>query len=189
MHQSVDDVLLATDFSPGAEEAARVALDYTRVRGAHLHLLHVVPDARAAEAAAQRMVALAGRLRGVPLATRVEAGRAADRILEYAAARGVGLIVLGRHGHSNFTPARLGSVAEEVTRRARCPVLAVPEPAATAEGTAPGAGPTAAPARRVRRCLVCGTEAEELICEGCRARIRGQSLQQKWEEQSGRPHP
>jgi len=38
-----------------------------------------------------------------------------------------------------------------------------------------------------RRCAVCAGETEDLICETCRARIRGEALEQKRDaERSGR---
>jgi hypothetical protein len=104
--------------------------------------------------------------------------------LRYAAAQEVRLIVLGRHGRTGFTPALLGSVAEEIGRCAPCPVLTVPGPEAR-EAAPPPASRLAASPRGAGRCLVCTTASDDRICEACRARIRGQALQQKWEEQRG----
>ena len=42
------------------------------------------------------------------------------------------LIVIGTHGHSGFDRLLLGSVTEKVLRKAACPVLTVPPPAADA---------------------------------------------------------
>lgn len=42
------------------------------------------------------------------------------------------LIVIGTHGHSGFDRLLLGSVTEKVLRKAPCPVLTVPPPAAEA---------------------------------------------------------
>jgi len=39
------------------------------------------------------------------------------------------LIVIGSHGKSRMTQLMIGSVAAEVTRKARCPVLTVTIPA------------------------------------------------------------
>jgi hypothetical protein len=39
-----------------------------------------------------------------------------------------------------------------------------------------------------RPCLVCARPSRDLICEGCRARIRGEALERKHrEERAGRP--
>ena len=40
------------------------------------------------------------------------------------------LIVMGTHGRTGLDRMLMGSVAEEVLRRARCPVLAVKDPSA-----------------------------------------------------------
>jgi hypothetical protein len=39
----------------------------------------------------------------------------------------------------------------------------------------------------LRQCLVCAAPSEDLICEACRARIRGEALERKLrEERAGR---
>lgn len=53
----------------------------------------------------------------------VQEGGAADSILSFAAAQKVDLIVMGAHGLKGADRAALGSVAEKVLRKARCPVL------------------------------------------------------------------
>ena len=190
MHQAlhpVSDVLVATDFSPGAEAAAHAALDYARALGSRLHVLHVAPGIRAGEAAAEKLARLTRELEGVSVVAQVASGRPADRILHYAATHQVGLVVLGRHGRTGFTDALLGSVAEEVARRAPCPVVTVPCPEARAALSPPAATARASgTARPARKCLVCATASEDLICDACRARIRGQALQQRWEEERAR---
>jgi hypothetical protein len=91
--------------------------------------------------------------------------------------------VIGTHGRTGVSHALLGSVAEAVTRRARCRVLTVP--ASLAEAPLPAAGE---PAEAPTRCRVCSAETpDELICESCRARIRGEALEQKLRtERAGR---
>jgi nucleotide-binding universal stress UspA family protein len=53
------------------------------------------------------------------------ADKAGDEILRVAAEDGCDLIVLGTHGRSGVGKLLLGSVAEQVVRRAACPVLTV----------------------------------------------------------------
>jgi nucleotide-binding universal stress UspA family protein len=53
-------------------------------------------------------------------------GAPAKEILAYALRAPADLIVMGTHGTSGFERLLLGSVAERVLRRARCPVLTVP---------------------------------------------------------------
>ena len=52
-------------------------------------------------------------------------GRSANTIVEQAEARHADLIVMGTHGRSAFESMLLGSVTENVTRSALCPVLTV----------------------------------------------------------------
>lgn len=73
---------------------------------------------------------------GVPMYFEVEEGEVVAEILAEADELPADLIVVGTHGRSGFERFALGSVAEKVLRRARCPVLTVPpgEMAAPATG-------------------------------------------------------
>lgn len=172
--------MVATDFSPASEPALRVALEYARRLGARLHIVHVRwpgadpgPD--------ERLEAL-GLSAGVPVATAVLAGAPASQIVDYARRHRATLVVIGTHGRTGISRALIGSVAERVVRTAPCPVLVVPA------DTPPVSSPerevaTAAP----HRCIVCGQIADDLICEACRARIRGEAIERKrGEERAGR---
>lgn len=55
---------------------------------------------------------------GVPLETEIEEGDPADVILSYAQEEDVDRLVLGGHGHGGYADATLGSVADEVSRKA-----------------------------------------------------------------------
>jgi nucleotide-binding universal stress UspA family protein len=61
----------------------------------------------------------------LPLEIKVGVGKPADEILRVAYEEGVDLIVMGTHGHSGLRHLILGSVAEEVTRHAPCPVFTI----------------------------------------------------------------
>ena len=52
-----------------------------------------------------------------------------ERILSFAKAQAVNLIVMGTHGLGGVDRLMLGSVTEKVLRKARCPVLVVRKPA------------------------------------------------------------
>lgn len=58
---------------------------------------------------------------------RVEAGAGVphERIVEKAEAESVDMIVMSTHGRTGIAHALLGSVTEQVVRRAPCPVLSV----------------------------------------------------------------
>jgi nucleotide-binding universal stress UspA family protein len=66
----------------------------------------------------------------VPVDDLVVAGDPARTVLEQAWPHESDLHVLGTHGRAGFERLVLGSVAEKVLRRAHCPVLTVPPPAA-----------------------------------------------------------
>jgi nucleotide-binding universal stress UspA family protein len=59
---------------------------------------------------------------------RVLDGAPAVEILEAARQVQCDLIVLGTHGHTGLERLVMGSVAEEVMRKAKCPVLTVKVP-------------------------------------------------------------
>jgi hypothetical protein len=63
-----------------------------------------------------------------------------------------------------------------VVRLAPCLVLSVP--AALFEKAAVPAAVEAVPSTS-RPCLVCGRTSDELVCETCRTRIRGEALHEK----------
>jgi hypothetical protein len=76
----------------------------------------------------------------------------------------------------------IGSVVESVVRLAHCPVLTIPAVGSEVEAT---------DAAAITPCLsivaACGSHTEELICEPCRTRIRGEMLEHKLEdERAGR---
>ncbi len=53
-------------------------------------------------------------------------GVAGDTILDYAAEKSAGYIVLGSHGRSGIYDVFVGSLTKEITRRSRIPVLVIP---------------------------------------------------------------
>ena len=141
-------ILVATDF----EEASLRALSAAQAIGAGLvapiALVHVyrlplyayptiepvpMPAPLAfepeIEAAASRALASFGASFGISASrTFVREGDPADEILAVAAAIGARMIVLGTHGRRGLTHVLLGSVAEQVVRRASVPVLTVRVP-------------------------------------------------------------
>jgi len=144
-------ILVPTDFSPTADAALDYAFGLAERFGASLQLLHVLDDpfvfegmsaeAYIAEAPVLRSAMLeeardklahrAGpRQARVQVETEVLFGHGARTIAEYAAERGVDLIVMGTHGRTGFAHLLLGSVAERLVRTAPCPVLTVRHPEA-----------------------------------------------------------
>lgn len=180
----LNEILFPTDFSPASEAAGRIAREMALQAGARLHVLHVVPPVTDPALPAEHL-ARAGRslADGLRIETVLLSGWAGRNIVDYAREKRVDLIVVGTHGRTGITHAILGSVAETVVRLAPCLVLTVPASILAAPGATAPVPPIAAVSPRP--CLVCGKASDDLICEGCRARIRGEALEQKRE--AGRP--
>lgn len=137
---ALDDLLLARDFSSISDRALRHALDLAARTGAALHLLHVEVlhegDDRQSPAAgletAREDLKNAPRAASADAVEAVPVHEATERdvspgpaILNYAATNDIDLITLGTHGRRGAKRILLGSVAEEVVRRANVPVLTV----------------------------------------------------------------
>lgn len=185
---AVPEILMATDFSDEAEGALRRAVDYARRFGARLHLFHVYASG---EVEVTRLLADAAAVAAPDVRVVVSSagGDPAEEILRYARHHPIDLIVMGTHGRSGFSRRLLGSVADRVLRGAACPVLVVPSRALAhpAEPRRPGPVEAEAVPTPERACLVCAMPSRDLICEPCRARIRGEAIEHKQrEERAGR---
>jgi nucleotide-binding universal stress UspA family protein len=143
-----DLILHPTDFSDGARRAFDFALSFAERHGAALRIVSVLPTlgenplrdafelqidedafyARADEQAQREMAEFvdAAEARGVDVkASAVRGPSPEDEILEMAEAAGADLLAMGTHGRRGLSRIALGSVAEEVVRRAPCSVLTV----------------------------------------------------------------
>lgn len=130
-------ILFPTDFSPQSEYAAAHAISLARRCGAHLTLLHVLPE-MTGEASGDRervFEVTRGRLRAlvnnvdVPVSCRVvEANSAVDAILRCAAAES-DLIVSGVRAPQSILERLTWSNAYRIVTEASCPVLTVRAPA------------------------------------------------------------
>jgi glycine betaine transporter len=67
-------------------------------------------------------------LGGCEASTAIAHGYPSQEIVKYAREHKVDLIVMGTHGRGPIGHLLLGSVAENVVRRAHCPVLTVRQP-------------------------------------------------------------
>ncbi len=127
-------ILCAVDFSRPAKAVFEQALALSRARNAELTAVRAIPvrdrfnwNARerlARTAALQRAAAAAG----VRLRVTEQHGDPAGVILLHANTGRFDLIVLGTHARTGLARLRDGSIAEQVTKRSRCPVLVVPVP-------------------------------------------------------------
>ncbi len=138
---ALKNILFATDFSP-CSQAALPFLHAIAVRyGSTVHVIHVlapeptigVPLDSFPELDADRYVAqtamdalLAGdSFRNITHTATVERGQTWEILASLVEEKHADLIVLGTHGRRGLKKLVLGSTAEEIFRRAPCPVLTV----------------------------------------------------------------
>jgi nucleotide-binding universal stress UspA family protein len=143
----IKTILHPTDFSESSHNAFRLACSVARDHDSRLIVLHVIsmPD-------------LAYKGYGVPgspllpdeymskvrqelekiqqpdpqpaLERRLEEGEPASEIIRVATDTGANLIVMGTHGQTGLRHILMGSVAEQVVRKAPCAVLTLKTPPA-----------------------------------------------------------
>ena len=135
-------ILHPTDFSEPASHARKMAIELARDYGARLILLHVVePPVYYGELGAsvnasdevrqserEKLAELVEPKSIVHIEPITVDGMAAQEILRVARERHADLIVVGSHGRSGLGRVLMGSVAEEISRNAPCPVLIVRTP-------------------------------------------------------------
>ncbi|APW98502.1 universal stress protein UspA [Halobiforma lacisalsi AJ5] len=141
------DVLIPIDDSDPARKAVAHAVESHPVDDTDLYLLHVVDlttamygeeslyaydaliEARceAAERLFDEAVEIAAEAGHDPddVTRETVVGRPAREIVEYAEDHGVDAVVIGSHGRKGASRILLGSVAEQVVRRAPVPVTVV----------------------------------------------------------------
>ncbi|GIW78996.1 MAG: universal stress protein UspA [Gemmatales bacterium] len=147
---ALNTILHPTDFSERSDVAFQLASSLAKDHGAKLLVLHVVQPRAVAYGEAISDLALkecmekawqdieryrAKEGSGLVVEHLVEEGDPATRILQVAADRGCDLIVMGTHGRRGLARLLMGSVAEQVVRKAPCPVVTVKQqfPAQTEE--------------------------------------------------------
>jgi nucleotide-binding universal stress UspA family protein len=138
-------ILHPTDFSAPSEYAFGLACSLARDHGARLLVLHAIPptafeyDALAPHDSPdgyreklwedlRRLETIDPHVRELRVKSELVEGLPSEEILRAARDSGCDLIVLGTHGRTGLGRLLLGSVAEEVLRKAPCPVLAVKSP-------------------------------------------------------------
>jgi len=137
---SLKNILYATDFSPTAESALPYVLGLAKRFGATIHALHVrfpvtypvagpegMPQVMEAaeEQAQQESKQLHELLASLPHEVLISEGDIWTTINDTVQQQKIDLIVIGTRGRTGIGRALLGSVAEEIFRRAPCPVLTV----------------------------------------------------------------
>ena len=140
---AIKNVLFATDFSETSEAALPYVAALSQRYGSEIHLAHVLPEVRflrpgvpdsatigsiyedAHGNAQQKMRLLDKRLRDFPHRVHLPHGSVSFTISQLVREYEIDLVVAGTHGRTGLGRLILGSVAEEILRRAPCPVLTV----------------------------------------------------------------
>jgi nucleotide-binding universal stress UspA family protein len=137
---SFKNILLATDLSPSSEMALQYAKVMGRERGTHVYTLHVGgpdnyellnPEAFAVTFNEVHAVpqsdseAIKALLSGLPSEVPVHGSKVWEVISDVVERNEIDLLILGTRGRKGLQKLLFGSVAEEVFRYVRCPVLTV----------------------------------------------------------------
>ncbi len=138
---TLKNILFLTDFSEPSEAALPFAVALAKAYGAKLYAMHaIVPDATtyispemsatlieaAEESAKTRMQRLDSQLKGLPHETILKRGIGVwAPLAETLEESNIDVIVAGTHGRTGAIKCLLGSVAEEIFRRVRVPVITI----------------------------------------------------------------
>lgn len=131
-------ILFPTDFSEGAARAFPRAVTLADEHDAELHLLNVTGSHGETEPSLPVSRSTLHEWLGAPVRThgsdldalsivqnQVEGDAPPEEITTYVEAQEIDLVVMGTHGRRGAQRLLLGSVTEEVVRKASCPVLTV----------------------------------------------------------------
>lgn len=137
---TVDHILFPTDFSPCAEEAFEHAIHMAKHTGATVHVLTVVgedsddrpmeylPLEESEDGSSLYYAPGPDDEQGTPVPVvyhQINGRSPADAIVQRVVESDIGVVVMGTHGRRGAERLLSGSVAEEVVRRAACPVFTV----------------------------------------------------------------
>jgi nucleotide-binding universal stress UspA family protein len=140
-------ILLATDGSEEARQAAQAAAELSKGTGSELHVTYVLPSPRElrghhtysrdvmrsvleqAEGEARSFLEAqakqVGESGGKVAETHLKAGEPDKEIVKLSEELGAGTIVIGSRGLGAVSRALMGGVSESVVRHAHCPVFVV----------------------------------------------------------------
>ncbi len=133
---SFKNILFLTDFTEASRGAMAYALGFANHFGAQVYPAHACDPIILTETAAPDILdeveensrrslnelAKENNFNGTPLLVR---GPVAVAVPSWIAQHGIDLIVMGTHGRHGLKHLFMGSVAEEILRKATCPVLTV----------------------------------------------------------------
>ena len=135
-------ILFPSDFSHAGDAALALATTLARDMGAKLLLVHVEEPPIAygggelyygtPDPLHDDLIKMLDEIQpsdpDVEVERRLVTGAPADAIVRLAESENADLIVMGTHGRTGLLRLLMGSVAEEVVRRAPCPVVTFKQP-------------------------------------------------------------
>lgn len=136
----VERILFATDFSRASERALPIVSAIARHYGSQVHLAHIwrskpypipnlgMPITSEEETQARGHMAdllVRPELQNLRTTVELEEGDPIERIANYVQAHAINLVILGTHARTRVAHALMGSVAEELFRTLKCPVLTI----------------------------------------------------------------
>ncbi len=140
-------ILVPVDFSECAKEGAKYASAFATRVGTDVRLIHIVhpADYMAAAGFAEGLewppIIESARLNaedrldelvnflplvGIDAETEVEIGQPVEKLAEATKRSDIDMVIMSTHGYTGLRHALIGSTAEQLVRRAHCPVLVVP---------------------------------------------------------------
>lgn len=140
---AITNILFATDFSDISEAALPYVTALSLRYGSTVHCAHVLPDIvllrpgapdpavfgsiyeDAHSVAQERMQQICSRLRGFPHHSYLRHGKICNVLSQIIEEQEIDLLILGTHGRTGLGKLVMGSVAEEIFRQAKCPVLTI----------------------------------------------------------------
>lgn len=140
-------ILVPTDYSKFSDKALKHAVDIAKEHNSRIYLLHVVgiiqacvvdycfdnatiadlerKSVQAAQDMMQKQIKRIMKDREIEIIPDVKQGIPYEEILKEQEAKKMDLIVIASHGSTGLLHYLIGSVAEKVTKGAKCPVLLV----------------------------------------------------------------
>lgn len=143
----LDRILVPMDFSENSKAALQYARGLAEQFGAEVHLLHVISNdttmaigsdgffsvsdsvmQEIRDAVTRQLQESAATIQNSvkQVVQETREGAPFAEIVQYAKSNDIDMIVLGTHGRTGISHLLIGSVAEKVVRKARCPVLTIP---------------------------------------------------------------
>jgi nucleotide-binding universal stress UspA family protein len=139
-------ILIATDGSETANEAADFGIEMVGCSGAKIYAIYVIDttpyrsvpldqiwsketldEFQRAGHEATSYIEKIGKAAGAEVETRVLKGHPAEKILNFAEDNNIDMIIVGSLGKSGYERVLVGSVSEKIIRHAKVPVLVVRE--------------------------------------------------------------